>query len=213
MKIIKFILPLILLISLNSCIIYEDYTFHSDGKIDISYHVDGSKFAKMGKSENSGKIDTIINFSDYLNKDKAYKKDEIDQIAELFKNFQIKILANDDKMEYDLRGTLNNVEELNKAVLFLQEDSLSKIIPLFNLKIKNKKFIRENISSETISSESKEGLPSMILNSIITYNFDQPVKKVSDKNAVISKDRKKVTIEYSPEDYSNGNTNIEIDLE
>ena len=225
MQIKNALLLLILALSLASCMFTEEIYIKNDGsgsyafKMDISQMVESMKEISTKDSLKAPQVvDSIIYFKDILEKrkDSIQKLDPEDRMAlEAIKDLKLHMLIDEEegKMLLDFGMDFKHISELQNM-----QDKISKAQALNDNKdddeglksksdvaysFKNKVFKREVIMKD-LSSEELEVVEQSIKQSNsfldgtmykIIYHFESPIKKVSFKGAMISDDKKTLTIE------------------
>ncbi|WP_128330532.1 hypothetical protein [Apibacter sp. HY039] len=219
-----------------SCSIAEEITFHPDGRIKYSYTIDGSNFMQMAPTSSSSAFkgmtkDSTISFSDLLEmqKDSISKLPlkEQKKIAAL-KPLSITMHQDEDKQEFFIRlhGMFTNSKTLNEALEGLQTLNSAKNTPGENTEFMAKSTYDWNTSrlvkTSYVSNAMKTDSLAQNLTQMFTggkyqvlYKFPKKIKHVNHPEAIISADRKSVSIEYDAQEYliSPEKTNLIIELE
>jgi hypothetical protein len=204
---------------LISCSISEEITFNEEGSLNYSYVIDASEFMKiMPDSMDKNMLkDTLISFKDLL----TQKKDSISQLpSESQKKLQalkplfIKMHQDKKKGEFYvlIYGNFINSTSLNSALSALNSIDNSKNNSSKNMEFlthttynwNGKEFSKKSIKAESLKSDSvaQNILPLFTGGKFKTrYNFPKEIKKVNNSSAVISQDRKSLSIEYDATEY------------
>lgn len=217
-QIIAFIITCIFI---TGCSINEEITINPNGSMKYSYLLDADNFMKMvPDSTEQQKIvkDSVFSFAQLLKeKEGSIPQLPLEEQKELFalKPLSVKIHQDDKKKEFtvQLLGDFNNINALNSALSSLHalnqkksqgisEEGLGLVTQAqysWDGKIFKKKIV---IPTQRDDSKIKD-LTTMFSGGTykVKYNFPGKIKKVSNPNAIISADKKSVTIKYNASDY------------
>ncbi len=189
MKNIKIIFCLII-ISFVSCTITEKVHFNNDDSGYVEYIIDYNKYVEMTGSSMDLDIDSIMKAS--LESDKYNSLEGISDFK-----------FNNDKNRNELNISYNfkNISALNKVIqetselaYGADEDNTSETKVKKEFIRKGKKLIYLSPKMEKDSTtESMESI-SEFFNYNLIISFDKEIQKVKNENAIISGDRKSVTL-------------------
>lgn len=196
-------------------------------------------------TKNEKSVDSTFSFKQLFEEKRdsiaKLSKEEQARIKKL-ENFNMRMLMNYDTKKFlfsmnttfksvsELQNIMTDLNELNKMNKSKTNDPLAGGMGMPNFGSSNskmnysydgKKFIRKAIvDKEALKKIENDSLESykMIFDAskyIIKYHFPKPVKKISNKLALFSEDRKTITIEYTFNDYLKEpeKLNFEIDFE
>ncbi|HHC79189.1 MAG TPA: hypothetical protein ENK46_04855 [Flavobacteriia bacterium] len=227
MKFKTLVLFISFIATLNSCIFTEEIYVHKDGSGNFSLKMDMGELMKglpknndKDSLQHSKVIDSIIFFKDIL----VEHKDSISQLSkekqeavEALKDLKLEMHVNEDKGEMllDFRldfkdpSELKNMQEkIALAQSFNDKKNKDKEVPskttvdyLFNGRTFKRKVVLKDLSEEELKKVDKslQQASTFLEGSTyrLIYHFDKKIKKVSLKDAVISKDKKTMTFEVS----------------
>lgn len=221
---------LLLLVFTTSCNFTENITVNPDGSGSMSIDMDASQLmAVAGKElakDGDKRIDSTMSFKALLatKKDSIAKlpKEEQEKLKKL-ENFSMKMLMDPatSEFKFTLMSDFKKVSEMGDAM-----EAFDKAGPMANKKRSEaqpdlgldkyktkvnytydgltftKKIARKEKMPET-QNDSVDMFAAMLDGSTYTlnYKFSKKVKSVSEKKAVISSDRKTVTVVYPFSDY------------
>lgn len=215
-KILTLCYSIVLLIS---CSIREEITFNPEGNLTYSYLIDAGEFMKiMPDSLNKGIYkDTLISFKNLL----TQKKDSIAKLSpenqkklEALKPLFIKVHQDEKKGEFYvlIYGDFTNSASLNSALAALNSIDNSKNNPSKNMEFltnstfhwKGNVFSKKSVKSESLKNDSvaQSILPLFTGGTFKTiYTFPKEIKKVNNSSAVISQDKKSLSMVFDASEY------------
>lgn len=182
------------LITLQSCIeLTEEVTVNKDRSGSLAFSL---------KIKNSGSLMGLINqFADV-----SYTDDFDDEVNEVVNQLKQQPGISNVKFSKENTGNMLNLsfdfaddKSLNKALYALAGEKKTFFKPSV-YKVKSHKFSRRNLTewAKDLIDEEQEKIPDELIFSFINVktkvNTPEPVKSVSVKNAVISKDKRTVTL-------------------
>ena len=175
MKRIKVTLFIISIFILTSCEILQETTFEADGSGRYSLGFDMSEMMKMGKNtkqgENNKQLDTLINFSEFL----ELKKDSISKLSKE-KRAKIKQLEN-----FSMYIKVDSISKKLEMKINYDFDNISEL-KLFTEKLKGQNIKElDMLSSKTksIKKEKESGIPDFNKSYITTFNRELFAVKLS----------------------------------
>jgi len=203
-------LILLFLIIISSCTIEQHIHINKDG----SGHVNYSLLITGGNS-----------WDDLLNSDSSAIEEDSPEIANdtmvnVMKEFgdklsaitgvsNVKVETNSKEGKYGVGFDFANIAVLNKAYSENAGDA-PKLVAV--LKLEKKKFTFEPVITEKAKENADSDGLSELFKYNLTFSFEKKVKKVSNKNFVISDDKHSVTYKGSLEDITNGKTAVVVKL-
>lgn len=128
-KVIRYIILLLAVIFMaSSCVLYEDVTFHADGKITYHLTVDMEKVMMLSSFKNQGdstiyapSSDTIISIGEHMKRKEAENKltDEEKLLFGDMKQLSLRRIESqkDNILKIEIYGAFDNDEQLNKALI------------------------------------------------------------------------------------------------
>jgi len=206
---------------LTSCMFTEEIHVRNDGSGSYSFKVDMSEMmnslGEMSPKDSLKKsevLDTIVFFKDILeeNKDSIAKLDKEDQeIIQALEDLKLHMQVDEEKgkmlldfkLDYkDISELKNMQEKIVKAQALNEKKKEDKSMPSnsevdysFNGKTFSRKVTLKNLSDEQLT-EVKEASSFLEGGTYrVIYHFEKKIKSVSFKNALISDDKKTMTIE------------------
>lgn len=216
---------LLLMVFTTSCNFTENITIQEDGSGTMSLGMDGSQvmkiagkqFAKEGKT----KIDSTISFREIFAKSKdsiAKLPNEEQEVLKRIEKMDVHMLMDPEtsEMQFSMELDFDKTSELTDMMKAFSDLSglknaktvISQPSSMFYNKgysvsylYRGNKFIKK-VKRNKKDKSKKEKLPKMYEEIFsqstytINYTFPRKVKSVSNKNAVISEDRKTVTVTY-----------------
>lgn len=207
------------IVLLISCSIREEITFNPEGNLTYSYLIDAGEFMKiMPDSLNKGIYkDTLISFNNLL----SQKKDSISKLSlenqkklEALKPLFIKVHQDEKKGEFYvlIYGDFTNSASLNSALAALNSIDNSKNNPSKNMEFltnstfhwKVNVFSKKSVKSESLKNDSvaQSILPLFTGGTFKTiYTFPKEIKKVNNSSAVISQDKKSLSMVFDAAEY------------
>src|SRR5690606_25272321 len=212
----------LLLAFTTSCNFTETIIINEDGSGTMTIAMDGSQLMAMAGEEISGetggeRMDTIMDFKELLKdkKDSIAKLPEKERKAiEALSGMKIKMLMDPNSAEFklDMINEFKNIAELQDMMKMLNEaqsmnrktatpfgsmDNKAKVSYLYD----GRKFSRkvELPNNAVIAPDSLAMYVEMFetSNYVLSYTFPKKIKRVSNKGAVVSEDRKTLTLAYS----------------
>lgn len=210
------------------------YDLHMDGS---------ALMAMMPKdsSANAKNVDSVFSFKQLFNAKKdSIAKLPLEQQAKIKKleNFNMRMKMNYDSKEFlfnmntnfksvsELQNVMNDIAELQKMDKGSAQnnpmgglDALSGNGSQIKYNYDGKKFTRKaTIDKEAlkkISNDSMDAYKAVFESSkyVIKYHFPKAVKKVSNKTALFSEDKKTITIEYPFNEYMNEPEKLNFEVE
>ncbi|WP_303822364.1 hypothetical protein [Apibacter mensalis] len=207
------------IVLLISCSIREEITFNPEGNLTYSYLIDAGEFMKiMPDSLNKGIYkDTLISFNNLL----TQKKDSISKLSlenqkklEALKPLFIKVHQDEKKGEFYvlIYGDFTNSASLNSALAALNSIDNSKNNPFKNMEFLTNStfhwngnvFSKKSVKSESLKNDSvaQSILPLFTGGTFKTiYTFPKEIKKVNNSSAVISQDKKSLSMVFDASEY------------
>jgi hypothetical protein len=203
---------------LTSCFdILEEVTYHKDGSGEFKYVFDMSGLKPMmdmvAAMDTTGEMsmDTLSSIS----REFSQKVEGLSGITD------IQEIKDEDAFKYGVSFKFSNLDALNAAVNQITEGPGISSGETAMFEGSKKKFVRLNagkisgIFDELMGETGGENaeMAMMFLKDVsytTVYHFDKKVKKVSNENAVISNDKKTVTIKYYIFDDDRGGKNASI---
>ncbi|QEE48124.1 hypothetical protein FUA48_00585 [Flavobacterium alkalisoli] len=241
----KLLLAFSLFLSLfaTSCNFTETLVINEDGSGTMTLAMDASQLMAMAgeemtKETGGERMDTIINFKELLEEHKdsiAMLPEKERKMMQAFSNMKMKMLMDPATTEFkfdmitDFKGVneLQDMMKLMKEVKNMQgganeQDGMpdafkndSEVSYFYN----GKKFIKKI----TMPAEMKQIPDSLAMymamfessKYVMNYKFPKRIKSVSNSAAIISEDRKSVTVTYTLSDYyvDPKNMGIEVNFE
>lgn len=218
----------------TSCSFTENITFSADGSGKVQLNVDGSQFAAMaGKEMGTRKTDTTFFYKNILIK----KKDSIAKLPQTeqdklkrLENMSVRVFSDPENTDFkidvanDFKKT-DDIQDLMQALIGLakiNKPAKAKALNVFenNTVVKyfynDRKFIRSvNMPAVKKVQDTLSSIKSMLETSsyTISYTFPKAIKKVSNKTAVISTDKKSFTVSYPFLDYLDKPKALELEVE
>lgn len=197
--------------------VLEEITMKKDGSGVVVYTVNLSQSASV--------IKPILEKGDY-NGNKIPTKDQINKeiekvrttIASIKGMSNVRINSNYDKLVFTASGAFDNVETLNKAFNKLAETNKEvKIQRVNNYTFDQSKFSRLNqfqIPANEVSSAKEKGLFSLLnaASYACIYKFENEIQSVSNRNAMVSPNKKSVMMKIKITDFLEGKTNFANDI-
>jgi len=212
-------------ILLISCVFTEELHLKNDGSGTYAFKMDMSEMMESMKGmstkdsiEENKVLDTIVYFKDIL----AEQKDSISklkpderEVLEALKDFTMRMQVDENKgkmlMNFgldfnDIADLKNMSEKIAKAQSLSDKKKASKNMPFNNdidYSFKGNVFKRR-VNLKKLSKEKSDDFEKMMTQSSafmegstyrILYHFEKEIKNVSLKSAVLSNDRKTLTIE------------------
>ncbi|MBO9586935.1 MAG: hypothetical protein J7574_22455 [Flavobacterium sp.] len=240
----KYISFFLLLISFGSCQITENLTINSDGggTLEMEQLREENSYMQLAgeaySKENVFKDITYI-FKDYISKYSEnfvkYKPEE-QQLFQKYADVKVNIKRSSFEKEFRTVFTLhfNKVSEIPD--LFKTEDYVSDIEHNYALTAENhyfrigydfdgKVFKRsvsiiniaefEKAKGESENFKAKYGASKLTQSYVLKYHFPKNIHSVSNSRAVISSDKKTVTLEFQLSDFVQNpeSTNLEVVLQ
>jgi len=235
------LLSLLLLVFTTSCSFTENITINEDGTGSLSLDMDASELMAMAGDEiakkGEKKIDSTLSFKELMaaHRDSIAKLPEEDrERLKALENFSIKMLMDPEnqKFSFSLLSDFRKIEELSDLM-----ESFAKAGPMNEKKpegmpdfgfdkyrtdskytFNGRKFTKIVSRKQDIpdaEGENMEMVKGMLQSSTYTlnYKFPRKVKSVSNKNAVMSADKKTVTIVYPFLDYIDRPEAMSIEIE
>ncbi|WP_224999493.1 hypothetical protein [Cesiribacter sp. SM1] len=197
-----------LLISLSSCLeITEQVRVRENGSGQFTFTVDMSEAEPL--------LEMVKGFSEEANPDqvssdlKTGMEDAHQRLQSVKGIHQVALIRSDNGLLSGITFEYDNIDALNKAINVVQNNKPElqeayfawngkQLHRLNTLKIENE--IRKKTGSDlngldlTVNGKSmKEMMNSMVYRT--EYTFDQPIKSISNSNATLSADKRKVTLE------------------
>ncbi len=225
MKIIKPIILFLSSILLLSCVFTEELYLNNDGSGSYAFKMDMSEMMESMKGmsdkdsiQESKVLDTIIYFKDILaeQKDSISKlKREEREVLEALEDFTMRMQVDEEKgkmlmnfgLDFKNITELKNMsEKIAKAQSLTDKKQANNTTPFNNdteYSFNNNTFKR-SVNLKKLSKEKSDEFEKMMTQSgafmdgstyKIIYHFENEIKSVSINNAVLSKDRKTLTIE------------------
>lgn len=189
MKNLKIIFGLII-ISFVGCTITEKVHFNNDDSGYVEYIIDYSTYVDMAGSSMDIDIDSIMEATL-----EGYKYNSIEGISDF--KFSNDKNSNELYISYNFKNitALNKViQETSELAYGVDKDKTSETKVKKEFIRKGKKLIYLSPKMEKDSTtESMEGI-SEFFNYNLIISFDKEIQKVKNENAIISGDRKSVTI-------------------
>lgn len=225
MKFKSFLLFIILIISLTSCMFTEEISINNNGSGTYSFKMDMGKMMEslsgMSPSDSLKSpevLDTIVLFRDLLEENKdsiANLNKEDKEIIEALKDLKLHMQVDEEKgkMLMDFKLDFKDISELKnmeqkiaKAQALNEQKKDDKSMPSkadVTYKFDGKTFIREVTLKDLSEDKLKEVDESIKQSSTflegsvyrLVYHFEKEIKNVSFKGATISDDKKTMTIE------------------
>ncbi len=240
MKTLQLFLIIFSTLLLASCSFTEELTFNKDGSGTYNLNMDMSAMtAMMGSMKDSTqanameKKDTLINFKDLIEENKVEidtMSEESKMVIESLKNMKMRMQMDEAEglflmdmfMDFKNINEIQNINEVIAKAQSLQSDQLSEAPTnqkvtfeytkkLFKRKVEliklsaeeQKKFDENNAQYAMFMAGSKYKLK---------YTFPKKIKKVNQKEAVISEDQKTVTYEVDFEKAINEPKSLELEV-
>lgn len=233
-------LCLLLLVFTTSCNFTESVVINEDGSGTMTVAIDGSQLMAMAGEEMAGetggkRMDTVMDFKELLKekKDSIAKLPEKDRkMLEALGNMKMKMLMDPNTSEFkldmitdfkkiselqDLMKTLNEIQGMNKqaGAPAGMMDNKSQVHYSYD----GRKFIRKVELPKDVAA-APDSLAMYVemfetSNYVLSYKFPKKIKSVSNKSAVISDDKKTLTLAYSFSDYLTDpkSMNLEVEFE
>ena len=222
----------------------EEITFKSDGQLSYKMDLDLTELIKMSSDaadEFSEKKDTIISFTDLINKERAEEgfTEEQEQMLDDLKPLKFKYSPgqNGQKSMLSIFGDFKSSTNLNQAFATLAKSGKSKdnddqdhhgrcllgdppVEDLFKNPIqyswdgKVLKIVRAAAAQDDDSTDSSDMFGMLSSGSVkVSYTFPRKVKTVSDPSATFSQDGKSIYFNYSMAEYYNTSKAKELTIE
>lgn len=240
----KYLSSLLFLILFASCQITETITINSDGSGDIKVEQlrDENSYMQLAGEEYSKENifeDTTYVFKEYINKYKEnfsrYTLQE-QQLFRKYENVKVHLKKSSFEKEYknefslhfnkvseipDLFKTENYASDIQHNYALTAENHYFKIEYDFDGKIfKRSVSITNTVELEKAKQESEKFAEKYVSSKltqsyILKYNFPKKMQSVSNSKAIISSDKKSLTLEFLLSDFSRNPemTNLEVVLE
>ncbi|MES2484801.1 MAG: hypothetical protein V4581_02485 [Bacteroidota bacterium] len=218
----------------TSCNISENITIGEDGSGVMTMDIDASQLMGMagGQMGKEGRIDSTFTF-------KELYKEKADSIAKLpaaerekFKQLEKiegKMLMDPETGEFMINFTnkFKNANELGNMMQAMSAVSKSQMqegapdmesqnppTSYFYDGKKFKKTVKVSDKANEVENDSLQMIKAMFEGSTYTvnYKFPKKIKSVSNKNAVISADKKTVTVVYDLVDYMDKPKDMDIEV-
>lgn len=232
-------LSMLLLVFTTSCNFTETIVINEDGSGTMTMAMDGSQLMamageEMAKETGGKRFDTVVNFKDLF----EGKEDSIAKLPEserkmvaAMSKVKMKMLmdAGTSEFKFDMINDFKNVSELQDMMKLMKEAKKmqgrgAEADPLKNDSdvsyfYDGKKFMKKVVMPKDVQQipDSLAMYMAMFEGSqyVVNYKFPKKIKKVSNKDAVISADKKSLTLTYTLSDYyvDPKNMSIEVDFE
>ena len=236
------LLTLLLLVLTTSCNFTESIEIKEDGSGTMNFGMDGSQIMAMAGDEiakegQEERIDSTFSFKDLF----AAKKDSIaklplDQQEKLkrLENMTVKMLMDSKTSEFkidmitnfknaselkDMMNNLNEIKNMNKKEYAGADKSPFESKALVNYSYDGKKFIRKVTLPADMEAVSDSLAMYMEVfegsSYVLSYKFPKKIKSVSNKAAVISDDKKSLTLGFTLSEYYTDpkSMNLEVTFE
>mgnify|MGYP007112203163 CR=1 FL=1 len=232
------VLSLLLLVFCASCNFTETIVINEDGTGTMTMSMDGSQLMAMAGEEiakeagGKKRFDTLVDFRDIF----KGKEDSIAKLPEaerkkiqavssmklkMLMDYETSELAFDMMTDFKSVSELQDMMKLMKEAKNMQDGQTAQEDPLKNdaevsYFYDGKKFIKKIKAPEvTEVPDSLSMYMAMFEGSkyIVNYRFPKKIKKVSNKEAVISEDRKSLTLTYTLSDYYVDPKNMGVEVE
>jgi hypothetical protein len=228
-------LSLLLAFFATSCNFTENITVNPDGSGKASFDLDGSQLMGMaGRQMADKKIDTTFTFKEIF----AKKKDSIAKLPKAeqarlksLENMQVKMIVNAEDAQLNI-NVLNDFKKANEigdvmkafkdiaavknpkkaeSLGFLDNHSTVK----YSYDGKTFKKNVEMVKNVAAQQDTLSMYKSMMEGSTYTvkYKFPKKIKKVSNPAAIISEDKKGLSLTYDLTEYLDHPTQLALDVE
>lgn len=240
----KHLVLLLLIFLFASCQITETLSINSDGSgtIKLEQFRDENSYMQLAGEEYSKENvfqDTTYVFKEYIykyNENFTKYTAEEQQLFQKYANVKVHLKKSSFEKEYknefslqfhkvseipDLFKTENYASDIQHNYALTAENHYFTIGYFFNGKIfkRSVSIINtaelEKAKGESEKFVSKYGSSKLVQNYILKYHFPFKIKSVSNSNAVVSPDKKSLTLEFLLSDFSRDpeSTNLEVILE
>jgi len=211
-----------LLTSLSSCIFTEEIYVKNDGsgsysfKMDMSEMMESIDMSSKDSLKEPQALDTIVFFKDLLEekKDSIKKLSEKEQASlEAIQDLKLHMQIDEEKgkmlldfgLEFEDMSELKNMQDKIAKAQELNENKDSKLMSKADIDYSfDGKIFRRNVIMKDLSEEKIQEIEQSIKQSSsfldgtqykIIYHFESEIENISFKDALISEDRKTLTIE------------------
>jgi len=240
----KYLSSLLILILFTSCQITETITINPDGSghIEVVQLRDENSYMQLAGEEYSRENvfqDTTYVFKEYIDKYKEnfikYQSEE-QQLFQKYANVKVHLKKSSFEKEYknelslhfkkvseipDLYKTENYASDIQHNYALTAENHYFKIEYNFDGKIFKRSVFITNIAELEKSKQESEkfvekyGSSKLVQSYILKYHFPKNIQSVSNSKAIISSDKKSLTLEFLLSDFSRNPemTNLEVVLE
>lgn len=236
-QLLKLFFAFCLLLNFTSCAIYEDITFHADGKVEYKIRIDGKELLAavpdlktMSGSDDIAKNE-VISLADKLRDSETEIDQEMEESLKAIEPIYVNYEEDFDngKIEINIFGTFDDAAAFNKAVVALQkiQEKESESADSFDLTFgggvlswdgkKMKRTVAENSVAKDLDSNEKtdDFLKNMFSNGkmVVKYHFPKKISSIDNPKALLTQNQQTVVVEYSSDMFVNPNSDLDIEVD